>query len=454
MYVLTTDRAAQFAQEAVDALEDRPRESGGARIRVRSAVGCLPGRVDGADVEDRDFGRLGEQRQPQLLLEPVGQVHPALIHPAAAVAAGLQVLEVADDGEAVVLLQVLVPAGIAGFRARVDPVEDAGLGFQVEAEALEVVVPVGVLDDDFHLRVDGFGWPEHERARGFVHLRQAELGPRALALGGDVGVGLAVGEEEVVQDELVEIAGRELHDLLHQGPVFRIGVAEGLELIALADGGGDAASHLEPFRGEELLRLVEGGLIHDHRVAVRFQIDLVDLHVPGHGGPSGFQPGRILHLLRLVDARVQGHVEVPVVRLRGEHGGERDQGNQAEAGERVLHKRVLCDRCGARAPDFRLPCRVPGTVPHCCTGYPASVAGSGSRRYPEAQKASASRRLPVHESFVLVQDRQTPEEDLWPALRCARSSWPSCARPCRSPASRRTSSHRCRRFQTRERRMS
>src|ERR1035437_6230919 len=81
------------------------------------------------------------------------------------------------------------------------------------------------------------------------------------------------------------------------------------------------ARNFHALAGEELLSLVQGLLIHHHRVAMRLQVNLVDLHVSGDGFPMAFQPGGIFHLLGLVDAAVHGHIEVLVIVPASQRGG-------------------------------------------------------------------------------------------------------------------------------------
>ena len=77
---------------------------------------------------------LGKERVPELLGVPIEVADAERVDPAAAVAAGCDVLEIAEDLVALVLLEELVgEAGIAGLRAGVDSVEEARLLVEVEA---------------------------------------------------------------------------------------------------------------------------------------------------------------------------------------------------------------------------------------------------------------------------------------------------------------------------------
>src|ERR1019366_2121983 len=126
------------------------------------------------------------------------------VNPAAAHVPRGDVLEIADDRVALVLLEVLVGLdGITGFGSGIDGVENPGLLVEVIAVALEVLIPVGKLDDDLDLGVDGAGRSYDQVAGRVVHGLYAEVRPVLIALGGDVGGSLGVGEKEVVEDDFI-----------------------------------------------------------------------------------------------------------------------------------------------------------------------------------------------------------------------------------------------------------
>ena len=213
---------------------------GGAEHRVQLDVHEL---VVG---EQHHVPALRDGREEELLRIAVhAHGDAAGIHPAPAIAAARDILEIPHNVVAEVVLQVLVPCRVAGLRAGPDAVEDLRPPFEVEAEALEVVIPVRVLDDDLDLRVDGLRGADDQVAAGLVHPLQAVFGPAPVPLGGDFHVLLAAGEEEVVQEELVEMPGRRLGHFLHPFPVLRVRVAEGFEIVRFADGVGDAAGDLD-----------------------------------------------------------------------------------------------------------------------------------------------------------------------------------------------------------------
>ena len=195
-----------------------------------------------------------------------------------------------------------------------------------------MVVPVGVFDDDLDLGVDGLGRVDDERLAGFLEELQAVFRPAAVALGLDLHVLLAAGEEEVVEDEFVEMLRRVLRDAAHHLAVLRVGIAEGLEIVGFVDGVGDAAGHLDASLEEEGLGLFEGLVVHDQQVAVRLQIDLVHVQLVGNDLPGGLQPGGVLHLLDLIGADIDGNLEI-LVRGRSGHGHQQRQQDRCDAQE-------------------------------------------------------------------------------------------------------------------------
>ncbi len=227
---------------------------------------------------------------------------------------------------------LIVEDGIAGLRAGVDAVEDSWFAIEVVAVGLEVLVPVGKFDDELDLGVDGFGGADDEVARGIVHHAQAEVAPALVALGGDVGGGLGVVEEEVVENDLVEVARGELGNLLDECALGGIGVAEGDELAGLdllrlleaadtarvvaAAGIGDAAGDLNSAIGKEFLDGFEKGIAGDESAAVGLDVDLVHFDLAGDFLPGVFEPGGVLHLFDDADRNVDGDMKLVAGRTR------------------------------------------------------------------------------------------------------------------------------------------
>ena len=382
---LDTDRLSELAHQVVrlaehhvgdarhggrrhglPALADR----GGHLVIVPAGGAVLPGGPEArvqlhaqqlAVVEEHHVARFGDGREEELFGIAVhAHIDAAGVHPAAPVAPSGDVLEIAHDVVAEVVLQMLVAARVAGFRAGPDPVEDLRPAFQVEPQPLEMVIPVGVLDDDLDLGVDGLRGAHDEVAPGFVHQLQAVLRPAAVALRGDFHVLLAAGEEEIVQEELVKVLRGVFRDALDPGAVFRIGVAESFEVVGLVDGIGDARGDLQALFEEEGLRLFEGGVIHELHVAVGLEVDLVHVQLVGDGFPGGFEPLRVRHLFDFVRADVHGYFEI-LVSGQERYCAEQRQDAGGEHADRVFHG--YCYRCVAKiAKAVRSKCLVPQAI--------------------------------------------------------------------------------------------
>ena len=200
-------------------------------LQVQAGLRRLPGTgavVDRAQsvlpVPERDLLGLGEGGVPDLLGIAVG-VAAAVVDPHAVVAAGLDVLQVSREAVALILLQVLFAVDrIAGLDARIDAVEDLRLDVEVVAQALEMLVPIGVLDDQVELGVDGLGGLDQLVQGDVIEEIQAVLRPAPGSLGGDVRGRLGGGEEPVVQDQLVEMAGGRFGDGLQAVAIALTGI--------------------------------------------------------------------------------------------------------------------------------------------------------------------------------------------------------------------------------------
>ena len=152
--------------------------------------------------------------------------------------------------------------------AGVEHVEQLALPGGVVARLLVALGPVGVLDGDFDVRVGRprrgndilFADPAHQiQPVGLpAAIRNAVGGIEGIPLAHAIGAG-AVGEEEVVDDEFVEVAADEGTDLLQFGPHDRVVVTEGVEQALLrpcalwgGDNGGQPAGHLDAVGLEDL----------------------------------------------------------------------------------------------------------------------------------------------------------------------------------------------------------
>ena len=130
--------AIRLARMALVSAPPAPRRRRRDRRRRRASAHDL------LRVEQHDFRHLGKKRVPELLR--VARV-AAAVNPAALVAAGLDAVEVLGLQVALVGLQPLAALGVARLRAGVNGVKDFRLDRQIVTQALEALVPVGILDD-------------------------------------------------------------------------------------------------------------------------------------------------------------------------------------------------------------------------------------------------------------------------------------------------------------------
>ena len=204
-------------------------------------------------------------------------------------------------------------AGGAGLGAGVDHVEDVLLLAGVVAGLLVALVPVRILDDEVHLRVDGPG-QVHDLVGELLHQAQAVVLPGLVALGLDAHLAPAGGEEEVVQDDLVKHARKLAHDALVLLAVAGIGVAErvvigGLALPIHELGGRDAARGLDAVLLEERLDLPQALGRDVHHAAVVLDVDLVQMDVLLEVVDSALDLG-VVRVLQIVGVDVGRDLEV------------------------------------------------------------------------------------------------------------------------------------------------
>ena len=168
-----------------------------------------------------------------------------------------------------------------------------------------------------------------ETSRDMVVVDQATLDAAKkffLSKGVRVSGGITVTVSEANQFETYCYANPELL------AVLRVGIAVRFELVSLAHRHGDAARDPDALAQEKLLGRVQRGLIHYHHIARSLQVDMVHLHVLGHGLPVAVEPGGVLHLKGFVDTGVQGNVEILVVvsARAGDRVAEQREVNQAQ----------------------------------------------------------------------------------------------------------------------------
>src|SRR6185369_8427762 len=167
----------------------------------------------------------------------------------------------------------------------VDGVEELRLLGEVVPESVEMLVPVGIFDDDADAWVLLPCRAEHEVPARLAHPVDAIVGPAAIAPGGDVGVGLRGVEEEVVEDHFVEVACDQPDSALAFGAVGWVLIIEGTELPARA-----ARRERDPARGLDASRLelafdrLELCVSRNLPVAVGLDIDLVEMELRRNAG--------------------------------------------------------------------------------------------------------------------------------------------------------------------------
>ena len=321
------DRLAQLVEEGIKLLQGiaghvpghglavaagRRLVGGQHLLVVQARVERLPGA--GADVDPaggagplpkRDLLGLGEGGVPDLLGITVDVAGHQLVDPHAVVAAGLDVLQVAHEAVALVLLQVLFGVNrIAGLDAGINGVEDLRLDLQVVAQPLVVLVPIGILDDQPELGVDRLARLDQLVDGGMVQGLEAVLRPALGPLGGDVRGVLRRREKPVVEDQLVEMAGGGHGDALHAVEIALIGIGP-----AGDRGGRDENAVVD----KELLHRVERRLADLLAVGGEFEIDLVELDLMGHGLVVGGQFLQVAPLGNLAPRDVDRHAEVLVL---------------------------------------------------------------------------------------------------------------------------------------------
>ena len=177
-----------------------------------------------------------------------------------------------------------------------------------------MLVPVRVFDDHLDLGIHGLGGADDEVPADIVHQREAEIRPAPVALCRDVGVPFRGDEGEVVEDELVEMTRGQLGDVLREGPVLGIGVAKGApDGVAGLVGVRDPARDPDAVIYEKPLHRLDQSLVGDVPVAMRFDIDLVDLHLAADARPLPIEATGLGEGLHHGHGNVDRDREVPVV---------------------------------------------------------------------------------------------------------------------------------------------
>ena len=158
---------------------------------------------------------------------------------------------------------MLVAGRVPCFGTRPDTVKELGTFLQIKAQTLEMVVPVGILDDYLYTRIHLLGRFQHKGAPGFSHQLQTVFRPALRTFGFYLYVRLATGEEKVIQNKLVKVLCRMFCNLSHHLTMLGIGIAERLETVRLVDGVGNSSGSLYSPVMEKFLSLLQGGVIHN-----------------------------------------------------------------------------------------------------------------------------------------------------------------------------------------------
>ena len=230
--------------------------------------------------------RFGDSRQMQLLRIAVHtHLDTTCIYPSTTIITRTQILKIADDIIAQIILQMLGTAWITRLSTCPDAIKDLGSILQIKAEPLEMVIPVGVFDDHLHLRIHSFRRTYHQIPCSIIHQLQTILRPGLITFGFNLNRTLTTGEEKVVEQELIEMPRCRLGNLLYHLPMFRIRVAERLKLIALVNGKSNTTCHLDALFQEELLGFLKRCIIYNQHVTMCLQIDLIHIQLAGDGCP-------------------------------------------------------------------------------------------------------------------------------------------------------------------------
>ena len=226
--------------------------------------------------KENNLGSLGKHGQMKLFGIPVHtHVQSTYIDPSPTVITRTQVIEITDNIITQIVLQMLITCRVPCFSTGPDTVKELGTFLQIKSQTLKVIIPVGIFDNHLYLRIHFLGRFQHEVTTGLGHQLQAVVRPALHSFCLYFYVGLAAGEEEIIQNKLIKLFRRGFRNLLHHLAVFGIGIAECLETVCLVDGIGNTSSCLYTPVMKEFLCLLQSGILHNQQVPVCFQINLV-----------------------------------------------------------------------------------------------------------------------------------------------------------------------------------
>ena len=251
-------------------------------------------------------------KSPQLLCVTVDRADAVGVDPAAEIPARTDVREVAVDLVAFILLEQLIGDDrVACFGARVDPVEHVRLLGEIEAKAVEMLVPVRIFDDDASARIFLVRGTEDQITADLAHFGDAVVGPAAIALRRNVRVALGGVEEEVVEDHLVEVPRDEPDGALAFRSVRGTLVIEGPELPARSSRGERyAARCLNAMRFELALHGVKVRVSGELPITIGLDVDLIEFELRGDAREVAVERRRIGQPLSVVNRHVDRDTEV------------------------------------------------------------------------------------------------------------------------------------------------
>ncbi len=112
---------------------------------------------------------------------------------------------------------------------------------------MEMIIPVGVFDDHFHLRVDSLCRIHHQFTSSLRHEFEPVFRPTLITLRRYLIIIFQVDEEEVIQNEIVEKPGGKYSDTLYLLPFLLARVTVSFEIGWFGSCEGDSSPHLQTF---------------------------------------------------------------------------------------------------------------------------------------------------------------------------------------------------------------
>ena len=185
------------------------------------------------------------------------------INPTTTIVAWTQILKIAHNIIAKVVLQMLVTSGITCFSTCPYTIKDSRTILEIEAQACKMIVPVRVLDNYLHFGIYSFSWSYHQFPTCFIHQLQAILCPSHISFCCHLYRTLTAGKEEVVKQKFIEMLCCVLCNILHNLSMFWVRITESFKLISLIHGICNTASHLYTLLKEEILCFLKGSIIYN-----------------------------------------------------------------------------------------------------------------------------------------------------------------------------------------------